>query len=140
MIGLLGVEGLKEIDRALAQLGAALSERVVEAALIEAAEPMRVAMGNLARRGMGAGPHLADQMLAARTDEHDLGDTGVVIEVGPELRPRDFFYGYFLEYGTQHAQAFPFARPAFDETRDQVVQRLIDELWGEIARAGGVRR
>ena len=139
MIGLAKVEGFAELDRALTRLGGALSEAIVEQALIEAAEPMRAAMAALARRGAGAGPHLADHMLAARTDEHELTSREVVVEVGPELRPADFFYGYFLEYGTAKHHAFPFARPAFDETVNRVLARFVDAVWVALARQGITR-
>lgn len=51
--------------------------------------------------------------------------------VGPDGRPS----GIQTEFGNEHQSAQPFARPAFDETKDEALKRIGDELWLGIDKA-----
>lgn len=51
--------------------------------------------------------------------------------VGPDSRPA----AVQQEFGNENHVAQPFARPAFDETGDQVLKRIGDELWVGIEKA-----
>lgn len=51
--------------------------------------------------------------------------------VGPDSRPA----GVTQEFGTVNHPPQPFARPAFDETKDAVLKRIGDELWIGIDKA-----
>lgn len=133
MIGITRGPGFDELDRAFARLETVASEAVLARALKRAAEPMRLAMAAHARRSKGPGPHLADHMLAEITDQ-DPDENGLVVEVGPEHSPTDFFYGYFQEFGTTHSAAHPFGRPAFDETVAEVLKILRSVVWDEMQR------
>jgi HK97 gp10 family phage protein len=39
---------------------------------------------------------------------------------------RDAFYGHFIEYGTRHAAAYPFMRPAVDTSQGSAAQAVVD--------------
>ena len=108
--------------------------------LAEAGEPMRQRMGELAPRRPPQ-PDLADHIIMspavkigslaggrgrARTD------TEAALAIGPA---QPFFYGIFLEYGTVHASASPFMRPAFDATVEPVLGRFQDGIWETLATA-----
>lgn len=51
--------------------------------------------------------------------------------VGPDSRPA----AIQTEFGNEHQAAQPFGRPAFDETGDEVLKRIGDELWVGIDKA-----
>lgn len=51
--------------------------------------------------------------------------------VGPDSRPA----AVQQEFGNENHPPQPFGRPAFDETRDQALQRIGDELWIGIEKA-----
>lgn len=51
--------------------------------------------------------------------------------VGPSNMPR----AVMQEFGTESQSAQPFARPAYDETKEAVLKRISDELWVGIEKA-----
>ena len=51
--------------------------------------------------------------------------------VGPDSRPA----AVQQEFGNENHQPQPFARPAFDETGDEVLKRIGDKLWIGIEKA-----
>jgi HK97 gp10 family phage protein len=51
--------------------------------------------------------------------------------VGPDSRPA----AVQQEFGNENHPPQPFGRPAFDETRDEVLKRVGDELWLGIEKA-----
>lgn len=104
--------------------------------LVKAAEPMRQRMEDLAPQAPGA-PDIKANILAKPTNAKTLGQTDAygmrdreetesVVVVGPA---KGFFYGFFLEYGTEKMTAQPFMRPAFDEKAPQAVSIFSAEMW-----------
>jgi HK97 gp10 family phage protein len=65
-------------------------------------------------------------------------DISARVSVGPTYDTKDKnrdgtsqkpgVYGMFVEFGTQHSAAQPYARPCFDTTADKVVQLFADVL------------
>jgi HK97 gp10 family phage protein len=51
--------------------------------------------------------------------------------IGPDSRPQ----GHLREFGGDGNAPSPFMRPAFDQTKDQVKDRIGDELWIGIDKA-----
>lgn len=51
--------------------------------------------------------------------------------IGPDSRPQ----GHLREFGSDGKAPAPFMRPAWDETKDQVLDRIGDELWVGIEKA-----
>lgn len=122
-------DGGQALAAALAGLSDRLSRRLLFEALTDAAEPMRAAMARNAPR-RGGGVTLADEILikAARVP------SGVpAVAVGPSTGA---FYGGFLEFGTAHASARPFARPAWDSQASAVTAAMGRSLWLELAGRG----
>ena len=73
-----------------------------------------------------------DKAKKALRDIGGIGKQGAVAYVGTNLT--DPPYPFFLEYGTSRMPAYPTARPAFDETKEQVnktVQDVIVQLVGK---------
>lgn len=126
-------EGGKELADALGQLSPRVSRKVQKEALMDAAEPMRRRMEQLAPRAPGK-PDLADHMVIS--SERGVDAQEVVVAVGPS---KSFFYGSFQELGTAHHPAHPFARPAFDQKAESALKLFADAVW--LALTGrGVRR
>ena len=131
------VTGFKELGAALRALPTSVSQPIVINALKEAAEPMRVRMGQLAPREPGA-PDLADNIgISVANRIGDVGggrweakhDQEFAVAVGPT---KSFFYGIFLEYGTVKMSARPFMRPAFDSTAQTSLTILSQRLWDAV--------
>jgi HK97 gp10 family phage protein len=71
------------------------------------------------------GPHepgLLLQNIVARRSRSRSRDE-IIAKVGIT---RDAFYGHFIEYGTRHAAAYPFMRPALDTTQAEAAQEVVD--------------
>jgi HK97 gp10 family phage protein len=118
-----------DIATAFSKMAAPLRHDLVTKILVNAAEPMRATAADLAPRGPGRGPHLADNIVIAETTRlpggrgrwRDIEDHEHVIAIGPAHKPNDVFYGVFQEFGTAHHPAQPFLRPAFDQHRKSVM-------------------
>jgi len=120
-------EGKERLMRSLARIPQELRKDKLEAALVEAAEPLRDAMAALAPRSAGPGHgyrtnrHIADSI----TIEPAAASGMAKVRVGPGGGdPGEFFYDTFLEFGTRTLKARPFIRPAYDQARDQVLAAL----------------
>lgn len=126
-------EGGAELAKAFEQLTARVSKRTLRESLEEAAEPMRRNMSSLAPRAPGA-PDLADNIViaTARTKSVE-GNQSAAVAVGPA---KEFFYGFFQEFGTVHHPAQPFMRPAFDGGVSKVLSGLARSLWTALASRG----
>ena len=103
--------GGQDIARVLNQMGESCRRETMLTALAAAAQPVAAQAAALCRRGTRGDPHLADnigvRVLPARGEFNEAS-----VSIGP---PKEFFYDYFLEYGTSRSRAFPFYRPALDQ-------------------------
>lgn len=154
------IEGLKELDAALGELGKATARNVMMRALTKSAEPIKQAAigmaprdtGNLAEsitisaksvaragkkafaQAMKAGSSKGDAQAAARAANKGAKgkDTFSQVFVGPTQAGR---HGYFNEFGTENMAAQPFMRPAFDVGAPQALESLKDDLATEIEKA-----
>lgn len=142
------LEGSADLLKRLQQLPASVSAAAQRKALLAGAEPMRAHAAALAPRDETAkAPHLADNIVigvqSARklknaglsAAELDVAQAGLVVEVGPALKPSDHFYGYFQEFGTVHHAAQPFMRPAFDSQGHRSLSVVLTSLWESIRKA-----
>ena len=59
-------------------------------------------------------------------------DDSAGVEIGPT---KEFFYGYFWEFGTVKLPARPFVRPAFDAHQDETLARIASSLGAVILDA-----
>jgi HK97 gp10 family phage protein len=127
------IEGGRELAMQLNRLEDSVSRKVQLAALREAAVPMRDRMEERAPRGNPALPNLYQSISVSA--ERAFLDQETAVAVGPTAHA---FYGSFQEladeYGGVHHPAQPFARPAFDETSQQSLDIVMDELWWAMRR------
>jgi HK97 gp10 family phage protein len=116
--------GLDALMRTLVHdLPEAVQVPVLRRALVAAAEPMRAGMAARAPRGPDA-PHIADSIITKPLSPGELEavtDDSAGVEIGPT---KEFFYGYFWEFGTVKLPARPFMRPAFDAHQGEVLDRV----------------
>jgi HK97 gp10 family phage protein len=137
------LEGGQQFAKALEALPFTKQRGVLTKMLKKAAEPVRARMEALAPREPGK-PDLADNMKIQSVSKIDdgselearsLDDSEAAVAIGPS---KDSFYGSFQEFGTApHGKhpghpPQPFARPAFDETQDEVLRSLQDDIWAHL--------
>jgi HK97 gp10 family phage protein len=137
------LEGGQQFAKALEALPFTKQRGVLTKMLKKAAEPMRQRMEDKAPREPGK-PDLADNMIIQSVSKIDDGselearsleDSEVAVAVGPS---KDSWYAHFPEFGTApHGNhpgtpPQPYARPAFDETQDDVLRSLQDDIWAHL--------
>lgn len=125
--------GGQQLVKALGALPAAVSMKAQRNALRAGAEPIRAAAAQMAPRGPDA-PHIADNIVIGIPTSAlaDVRDEDAVVAVGPQ---KDYFYGFFWEFGTIKHGAHPFMRPAFDTKAPAALVIIGQQLWAEIRKA-----
>lgn len=126
-------EGGRELDAALSQFTPTKRRSIGRKALDEAGEIVAKSMrskvavdtGNL-RESIDVSGQLAKTIRSKPTKVAEQERY-----IGPDSRPA----AVQTEFGNEHQAAQPFARPAFDETKDEVLKRIGDELWIGIEKA-----
>ena len=123
------IEGLREVDAALGQLGKATGRNVMRRVAIKRLQP------------------IADEMKAnAPVDQSDLRDSIIVTTKNPKRNrkrseveahagPGRHPQAHLQEFGTAHHAPQPFARPAWDGGKDALLEGITDDFWTEISKA-----
>lgn len=127
------VEGLADLDAKLADLGVSTGKNVLRRTGRYALEVFDEAWRSRAPRLTGAleesggvGSKLTRSQRKARERE-----SFVEVFAGPGPNPQ----AVQQEFGNANQPAQPFARPAWDATKDQVLERVKDQLAVEVDRA-----
>lgn len=133
------VEGLDQLVRKLNKLPDAVGHKIELEVLLDAGELVverarelvpvdtgnlrqSIAVSEMVRSGASAG-------LSLREGGH------VTVYIGPARGgAHDGFYGHMVEFGTHTAAAHPFMRPAWDQTRGAVRDRVATRLASAINR------
>lgn len=126
-------EGGRELDAALSQFTPTKRRSIGRKALDEGGQILAKAMranapvdeGNL-RESIDVSGTLAP---AVKSAHRKIAEQERY--VGPDSRPA----AVQQEFGNENHAPQPFARPAFDETGDQVLKRVGDELWVGVEKA-----
>lgn len=124
------VEGLRELDRQLSQFTTSKRRAIGRVALDNAGEitakaaralaPVDPATGGLLRESISVSGTLSRRQKGLHTKQADQEHF-----IGPDNRPS----AVQQEFGNENHPPQPFMRPAWDATKDQVLQRITDELW-----------
>jgi HK97 gp10 family phage protein len=143
------VEGLREVDAALGQLGKATGRNVMRRVAVARLEPMaeearRLAPDNPNTRGRDLAKSIA---VSTRTNKANFsraankaaraGKAEVEAYMGPAgvgkrgAPPQ----GIWQEFGTVNHPPQPFMRPAWDGGKDALLEGIADDLWAEISKA-----
>lgn len=134
---MVSMTGAKEIDSVLKALPNTLTHKVLGAAHLAAARPLIDREHRLAPVGKTGA--LADSIGGVKTPMSKANALGEV-SVGPRRkRPHRGFHGHLVEKGTKQRAtkkganrgvmpAQPFAEPAFQQTKGEVEQNIVQEI------------
>lgn len=138
------VEGLRELDAALNELGSkALAKGVLRRVGIKALQPFDARWRSLApddpatsgrdlKASGGVGTKLTTRQ--ARLAKKEEGKAFVTVYAGP-----NDVAAVPQEFGTVDLSPQPFVRPAWADTKDEALEVVKRDLWGEI-KATAARR
>ncbi|UJW87964.1 HK97-gp10 family putative phage morphogenesis protein [Devosia sp. SL43] len=125
--------GGKELDAALSQFTATKRRAIGRVALDNAGEIVAKAARGYApvdSGGLRESIDVSGTLTRAQKSEHrKFAEQERYI--GPDDRPQ----GHLREFGSDGNAPQPFMRPAWDETKNQVLDRIGDELWVGIEKA-----
>lgn len=135
--------GAEQFSKQLQLLSPSKQRGALNKMLIKAGEVIRQGMEDRAPVEPGKPDlkdHIAIKSVSAKEIEEDgtIGkrireDTEAVVAIGPQ---KEFFYSWYLEFGTVMMGAQPFVRPAFDADHGKALKAFEDEVWAFIrARA-----
>ena len=136
------VEGLRELERALAELPKATARNVLRRTITESAQPLIASAKKLAPDRPGKPPNdLANSItissrLNKQQRKESRGDPKSFVEmyVGPDVSvPHP--HGHWQEFGTVRHGPQPFMRPAWDGNKNVVLEKIKDELGTQITKA-----
>ena len=126
------VDGLREVEQAFAEIGKAASKRVARNALKQGGEILAKRMRQLAPKLDGylaESVEVSTQLTRTQRQKHQKR-APVEMFVGPNNSA-----AVPQEFGTFKEPPQPFARPAWDETQGEVLQRVTDELMVGVDKA-----
>lgn len=127
------VIGLKELDDALSQFTPTKRRAIGRVALDNAGEITAKAARALVpvdSGGLRESIDVSGTLTRAQKSEHTKQAEQERF-IGPDGRPQ----GHLREFGGDGNPPQPFMRPAWDQTKDQVLDRIGDELWVGIEKA-----
>lgn len=152
------VEGLKELQKAMQSLGRKTSNRIAVKAMRKGGAVVRdkarmlapVLKESVPQRRAGT----LRKSIQSRTKVGKNGRTDTYIWVkklstkqvlkfkeksgkSSAYNPLDPFYWRFIEFGTSKMPARPFMQPAFQQSKEQAAQAIIDTLQQEIIAEAG---
>ena len=134
------LEGFKELEQELAKLGRHTTRRAsARRALRKAAQPMADLAQSLAPRGetgtlapsVSIGTRLSkrQQGLHRRMFRNDRAAVEMFVGAGPLAS------AHTQEFGTIHHAPQSFMRPAFDQDKMAMLDRLKAEIWADISKS-----
>lgn len=126
-------EGGKQLDAALSQFTPAKRRAIGRVALDNAGEITAKAARALApvdSGGLRESIDVSGTLSRAQKSEHTKAAEQERF-IGPDSRPQ----GHLREFGSDGNAPEPFMRPAWDQTKNQVLERMGDELWVGIEKA-----
>lgn len=128
------IEGLRELEAALAELPKATGKNVLRRVLIKAAQPIEADAAAAApeltgrlRRDVSTGTRLNRRQAAMA---RRLGKSEVEVHVGVNDPA-----GVQNEFGNAHQRPQPFLRPAWDANRQGALETISSHLGAEIAKS-----
>ena len=133
------VEGLIELDRALAELPRATQRNVLKRVLIKRAQPIADMAEALApnlygdlKRSIGVGTKLSPRQASVKRKMFRDEKSSVEVFAGAGPVPQSTL----VEFGSVHnVPPEPYMRPAWDATQGAVLDGIAKDLWDEISKA-----
>lgn len=134
------VEGLREVDAALGELGKATGRNVMRRVALARLEPMAEEARRLApvddtdlRDSIAVSTKLAGyaKRLNKRSKSEAEAHMGPAGNGGTKAPPQ----GSLQEFGNQNHGPQPFMRPAWDGGKDALLDGIADDLWAAVKKA-----
>lgn len=123
------VEGLREIDQALGQLGKSTGRNVMRRVALARLQPIAEEMRRLAP--VAAGDLKESIAVTTRRPKRHRKMSEVEAYAGPGRHPQ----AHLQEFGAQHHGPQPFARPAWDGGKEKLLEGIQGDFWSEISKA-----
>lgn len=117
------IRGLAEIQAVLSKLPARIEQRVIENALTAGG---RVIVKEAKRRVPVDSGKLRDSLTVGRTTRRRGSRMKGTVYIGP--RSKVGAHAHLVEFGTPHAPAQPFLRPALDERAQDAIKKIAERL------------
>jgi len=142
MVTTVKIEGLKELEKALEELPRATGKSVLRRTLKKAAQPVAEDMrarapddpathGNDLKSSIGVSTKLSKRQARIHRKMFRSDKASVEMFVGAGALPQ----AHLQEFGAPQHGPQPFARPAWDGNKMQVLEAIKDTLGAEIAKA-----
>ncbi len=136
------IEGLREVDAALGELGKATGRNVLRRVAVARLEPMAEDARRHASANNWSGD-LADSIgvstklagYAKRLNKRSKSEVEVHMGPGGRGGSKAPPQGSLQEFGTQHHDPQPSMRPAWDAGKDKLLDGIAEDLWSEIEKA-----
>lgn len=131
--------GFKELEQSLGELSRAVGKGAVRRALITSAEPLARKMRANAPKGathdlsegIDVGTRLSRRQASLHKKMFSDDRAAVEVFVGAKSDPG----AHMEEFGSINNTPRPFARPAWDEDKEDLLRRLGVEMWDEIGKS-----
>jgi HK97 gp10 family phage protein len=118
------ITGIKEIDRALAELEKNTAKKVIRQAMRKACKPLKAQVEADAPRVTGT---LASNV-KIKAIKKSRTKMGIRVQIGAKDYTGKTFYAAFVEYGTSKMPAKGFMRKAFDDRKEEAKGIAIEEI------------
>lgn len=137
------ITGLKDLEKQLDNLSKAAGKGAVRRSMMRAAKPLvalaksqaPVRTGKL-QGSIGVGATLNGRQTKLHRRLFRDASASVELFVGPSYLSADGGrHGHLLEFGTMKMPPQPFMRPAWDQDKMNMLERLKEELWLQIQKA-----
>lgn len=123
------VEGLREVNDALGQLPKATGRNVMRRVAVKRLEPMAEDMR--ARAPVGHADLKESITVTTKRPKRHRKVSEVEAHVGPGQLPQ----AHLQEFGAPQHAPQPFARPAWDAGKNDLLNGITDDFWDEINKA-----
>lgn len=130
---------LAQYERMLLAMGTKVARQVGRKAVRQGANVILRGSRRRVQAGHPMFPNRITGRMARSLYTHDHGIIGDTILFSVDLK-RMAFYGRFVEFGTSHARAYPFMRPAAEEDAHEAVDVMADTLALGLQQYWGVVR
>lgn len=130
------IKGLKGVEDALAELEPKIAKRFLRTAMKAATEPIVASAKSHAPLLKKSKPtrwrypgQLRDSIVATfKNSKH-----GITAKIGParnkgEGKQAPGTWGLMVEFGSVHGAAQPYLRPAFDDAKDEAIERFTEVM------------
>lgn len=123
------ISGLREIDKALGELGKATGRNVMRRVAVARLQPMAEEMRRLVPVDSG---NLKDGIaVTTKNPKRNRKRSEVEAHAGPGRHPQ----AHLREFGGDGNPPAPYVRPAWDGGKDKLLDGIKDDLWQAIEKA-----